>query len=306
MSEPDPADRAALSRDPAESRVALAEISQVVDLIEPESPAEEDLRAAMRDTVRLLQSLHAGCVLRAAMRDTVRLLQSLHAGCVLLETANEQAWGLLSKLWKIAGDGGDVTAARKLSELRPAIERLQPQAEPQRRLRAAMLEACSMLDARHMGALQYQEMIERAWRGRVQPSQAAVRRDAARDVLPNGLHVMSLHPLGETPQDPKPFRCRFAVDLRAPLGVSASELALELLPQPHVPAEELDRHLPNRPPLQGALRLDLAVQIVGEFHRRLHVASKPYSCIPVKNTSSASPLTARRRRRTMEEALARS
>ena len=69
-------DRAAvLGKDLSASRAAIAEASQAIERIEPESPAEEELKLTLQATVRFIQSLHAG---RA-----------------ILETATLQAWDLI-------------------------------------------------------------------------------------------------------------------------------------------------------------------------------------------------------------------
>ena len=90
---------------------------------------------------------------------------------------------------------------------------------------------------------------------------------------------MVLDPSSVATQDAEPFRRRLAFDVPALIGVSTS---LAAVAQPHVSAEKLDRDLTDRPAFESALRLDLAVEIVGDFHGRFHHASKPYSRIAVK------------------------
>ena len=153
-------DRAAdLGKDLSESRALIAEVNQVIEQIETESPAGEELKLALQETVVFIQTLHAG---RA-----------------LLETATLRAWNLIARqrrIWDAMRDvdGGAVAgdaraprlprADRKLSVIRPAIERLNPQTEPEKRLQRAMIGACRLLEASHRSTAGYEQLIEGGWR----------------------------------------------------------------------------------------------------------------------------------------------
>ena len=150
-------DRAAdLGRDLSGSRAAIAETSQMIEQIEPESPAEEELKATLQSAVVCIQSIHAG---RA-----------------LLATAAIQAWDLIAQqqaIWDALRDvdrqaGSDrprlPKADRQLSVIRPAIERLNPQTETERRLQRAMIDACRLIEASHQSTVGYEQMIEGGWR----------------------------------------------------------------------------------------------------------------------------------------------
>ena len=139
--------RAVLARDPADSRLAVAEVSSVIEAIQPRSPAEEDLKAALEGAVQLLQSLHA-------------------ARSLLTETG-EQSWRLLGaqgRAWASVAEGlWTDEDARKLVEIRPAIERAEPADQVQVRLRLSLLEACHLLDGEHLAVCRIERLIERAW-----------------------------------------------------------------------------------------------------------------------------------------------
>ena len=49
-----------LGKDLAESRAVIAEASQAIELIEPESLAEAELKFALQESVVFIQSLRAG------------------------------------------------------------------------------------------------------------------------------------------------------------------------------------------------------------------------------------------------------
>ena len=155
-------DRAAdLGMDLSGSPAAIAETSQMIEQIEPESPAEEELKATLQSAVVCIQSIHAGRALLAA--------------------AAIQAWDLIAQQqasWDAMRDveGGAVAgdaradrprlpkADRQLSVIRPAIERLDPQTEPERRLQRAMIEACRLLETTHQSTVGYEQLIEQGWR----------------------------------------------------------------------------------------------------------------------------------------------
>lgn len=107
----------------------------------------------------------------------------------------------------------------------------------------------------------------------------------------NLLQAVILHTAGVIAGEPEPRRRWLLLHTlrnarRFPSGFRRRGHSSRFL---NIKAKQIHRHLSDRAPFQGTLRLHAPIQVVRNLNSRLHEYSKPYSCIAVNPITARAP-----------------